>query len=308
MKQKVYPWIVGLVLWLCGGIAIGQTEQSLVISDGKIGSNNSPMDWRREVSHYQLFYPSSVLNLPKGAVITSISFNYSSYGDDLSGGNIQIRLGEIERTSSTGMDALLDNSTWQLCYKGWHLLTPNTFDQSVIYSLTDSYLLAGGDKTLVVDITNEGSLRTTPNPDSGTYFDCSNIEGAWSWDDYEQRVTDRVPDITLTYTYAGESAILYIPFTDRFCNLGVVPAGTSKTLTYPITNKGNSPLTIEPYLSDVISISSVIPDTVSFSSTLPQAVNPAIVKEIIMPAFILFFIIFFSSCYFLYLFILFLHN
>ena len=233
MKQKVYPWIVGLVLWLCGGIAIGQTARSLVISDGGNYVDHSPMDWRMAESHYQLFYPNSVLNLPAGAVITSLSFNYSSYGDDLSGGDIQIRLGETEMISPDGMIGLLDNSTWKLCYEGSHLLSPKISDQSVTYFFNNnSYSLVGG-KTLVIDITNEGSPRTTPNPDSGPYFDCSNIEGAWSWDDYERSVTDWVPDITLTYTYAGESAILYIPFTDRICNSGVIPVGTSKTLTCP---------------------------------------------------------------------------
>ena len=273
MKRKVHPWIVVFVLWLCGGIAIGQTEQSLVISDGGNYVNHSPIDWRMAESHYQLFYPSSVLNLPAGAVITSLSFNYSSYRDDLSGGGIQIRLGETEMISSDGMIGLLDNSTWKLCYEGSHLLSPKISDQSVTYFFNNnSYSLVGG-KTLVIDITNEGSPRTTPNPDSGTYFDCSNIEGAWSWDDYERSVTDWVPDITLTYTYAGESAILYIPFTDRICNLGVIPVGTSKTLTCPVTNQGSSALKIDSYQSDVLTVSAVTVEP-SQTATLSFVAKP----------------------------------
>ena len=273
MKRKVHPWIVVFVLWLCGGIAIGQTEQSLVISDGESGSYNSPMDWRMAESHYQLFYPSSVLNLPAGAVITSLSFNYSSYGDDLSGGDIQIRLGETEMTSSTGMSAPLDNSTWKLCYEGSHLLSPNIFDQSVTYSFNNnSYSLVGG-KTLVIDITNEGSPRTNPNMDSGTYFDSNDIEGVWSWNDYEQRVWNSAPEIIITYTYAGDSAILYIPFTDRICNSGVIPVGTSKTLTCPVTNQGSSALKIDSYQSDVLTVSAVTVEP-SQTTTLSFVVKP----------------------------------
>lgn len=284
MKQKVYPWIVGLVLWLCGGIAIGQTARSLVISDGGNYVDHSPMDWRMAESHYQLFYPSNVLNLPKGAEITSISFNYSSYGDDLSGGNIQIRLGEVENTSPTEMDALLDNSTWQLCYNDKHLLTSNSSDKSVTYPLRDGYLLMG-DKTLVVDITNEGNPRK-PNPDSETFFVCSNIEGAWSWDDYEQEVDNWVPDITLTYTYDGDAAILYIPFSARLCNTGVVPVGESKTLTIPVTNEGFSTLMIEPYRSDTFAIPALTVDpgqtaalSVSVSPQTPCSFSETILLE-----------------------------
>lgn len=144
MKQKVYPWIVGLVLWLCGGIAIGQTERSLVVSDGGNVISRSPIDWRMAESHYQLFYPNSVLNLPANAEITSISFSYRSYGDDLSGGDIQIRLGETDMTSSTGMSAPLDNSEWQLCYKGDHKLTSHNSYEDVSYLFSSAYKLTGG--------------------------------------------------------------------------------------------------------------------------------------------------------------------
>ncbi|MGM9759720.1 MAG: hypothetical protein ACI30I_06345 [Parabacteroides sp.] len=146
MKQKVYPWIVVFVLWLCGGIAIGQNEQSLVISDWRDYIEHSPMDWRMAESHYQLFYPNSVLNLPADAEITSISFSYRSYGDDLSGGKIQIRLGETEMISSTEMSAPLDNSEWQLCYDGGHQLTSHNSYEYVNYLFSNEYRLTGGVK------------------------------------------------------------------------------------------------------------------------------------------------------------------
>lgn len=144
MKRKVHPWIVVFVLWLCGGIAIGQTEQSLVISDGGNVISESPMSWRMEKSHNQLFYPNSVLNLPEGTEITSISFLYFSQKDDLRGGDIEIRLGETALTSPEGISAPLENSEWQLCYKGSHLLTSNDTYQTVTYRFTDCYKLMGG--------------------------------------------------------------------------------------------------------------------------------------------------------------------
>lgn len=287
MKQSIYPWIVGLVLWLCGGIAIGQTERSLVISDGGNYVDHSPMDWRMAESHYQLFYPNSVLNLPADAEITSISFSYQSYGDDLSGGDIQIRLGETEMTSSTEMSAPLDNSEWQLCYKGDHQLSHNSY-KSVTYLFSNRYRLIGGGKTLVIDITNEGSPRTIPNSNSQTYFEYSHIAGVWSWNDYYSSVSNGVPDITITYTYAGNAAILYIPFSNRLCNAGVVSVGESKTQTIPVTNEGSSSLTIDAYQSAVVKTAaltvaprqtaalsvSVSPQTpCSFSETIPIQSN-----------------------------------
>lgn len=258
MKQKVYPWIVGLVLWLCGGIAIGQTERSLVVSDGGNVISRSPIDWRMAESHYQLFYPNSVLNLPADAEITSISFSYYSRGDDLSGGDIQIRLGEIEMTSSTGMSAPLDNSEWQLCYKGGHQLTSHNAYEDVSYLFSSAYKLTGGGKTLVVDITNEGSPRTTPNSSSQTYFEYSSgVAGVWSWDDYNSRVSNGVPDMTITYRYGGTEAILQLPYQGRVLYVSAVPVGSRKTVTVPVANAGNSSLFISEYLTENVSLSSV---------------------------------------------------
>ena len=246
MKRKVHPWIVVFVLWLCGGIAIGQTEeQSLVISDGGNGISSSPMDWSMAESHYQLFYPSSVLNLPADAVITSISFSYQSSNNDLSGGDIQISLGETEFTSSKEMSGPLDKSELQLCYQGPHLLSSNTAFQTVTYRLSDAYTLMGGGKTLVVDITNEGSLRV-PNSSDRTWFRYSyDIRGVWSWNDSSNAFRSGVPDITITYRYEGEDAILQLPYQCRTSYVCATPMGSSRTVTVPVKNGGNSTLCIK---------------------------------------------------------------
>ncbi|MDD6099513.1 MAG: leucine-rich repeat protein [bacterium] len=218
------------------------------------------MNWRLATTHYQYCYPSSLLNLPDGAVITSIQFGYNTRGGDLgTGGELKVRLGEMETNSYNGTVA--DTSKLSLCYKGEHKIQPLTSDK-VSYSFSEGYAYQGEGKTLVVDITNEDNPRVGFSSDATCMLQySSSITEGWTYDYMQSRKIEGVPDITITYTYDGDAAILYIPFTERLCNVGVVPVeAASKTLTIPVINEGSSSLTIDAYQSDVVTTEALTVD------------------------------------------------
>lgn len=243
--RNIYSYLFFLGIFLfTSNIVRAQIRgtNSLIISDGGNYVSDAPIDWNRKTSHFQLFYPSNVLNIPKGASIQGVSFRYSTSTEDLGeGGDIKIRLNETT-DGFEDITGLKDNQAFQICYAGAHLLKKTDGYQDVSYTFSTPFTYNGD--CLIIDVSNEDSPREKQT--SNLRFRLSNmISDAWYYSDENTYVRTGIPDIIIQYTYNGSAPILYIPFSSRSLNFGVIPVNETKTLSVPAYNGGNQQLNVK---------------------------------------------------------------
>lgn len=247
-------------------------QVSIEIDDGRNSfSDWYPIAWSLTTHRSQSCYAADWLNLPKGSMITSISYVYFTSMRDLgTGGELKISLGELPAMPSSNDREFSKNIT--LVYQGEHNLEAsldgNRVDKKVTYTFQTPYIYQGG--CLVVDVSNLDSPRSLAGSVS---FKSISTQGP-SCLSLENEAFFRYngePSITLGVEPSGTAPILHVPYGQRSYNYGTVTGSARYNL--PVTNLGKNDLHVSASKSSIFTVEAA---TIKAGETgiVPVVVNP----------------------------------
>ena len=202
------------------------------------------VDYSKDNTRNQLFYPSEVLNWPSGTKIYSIALVYQIFENDgiqESLGDLRISLGEVN-DEEIPEDSFVEQL--KPYYDGPDLLNLSSMnDQVISYTFSEPYVYKGG--CLVVDFLSTTREVTNVNVYTGS---CRNqLPYIYNLNSNGEHVyqSSTKPDMTFMVEFSEEIPIPYISFDERNVICGYSQIGSSSEVVYvTVENKGSSDLIV----------------------------------------------------------------
>ena len=233
-----------VLLALAAAIPPAGATESLTVANGTATNGVAPFFGNKfeSTGRIQMIYPSSMLEDMAGADITSITFYQKSTSYNISGGVVEMYIGESENSSfqyTTVYGMFAQNDLTKVAtVNGIQTVMNSDFEYTITFN--SPYHYEGGNLVIETSVTTRGTSNKTEF--YGLSSNGVNVIATSYSITGTGNSTTMYPKATFTYE-PGELPDYMAKVTPNAIDFGKIAPNTSLTQDVTVTNKGNNPIT-----------------------------------------------------------------